>query len=185
MKEENKGTDDAVMAQQPGEADASKPAHVDQRAKLNDDGPPRDDNHEGEKGVEITKDGKDADGKRDVADNPNTPGTMEFPKKLLAKIDRRLLISMFFLNFISLMGRTNIGATLIRSMPMDLQLDAEKIFIVLVMPTAPLILFEVPSNLLMRLMERKLDFSYIHYMCLLDFVLGESALSFFPRSQSS
>jgi hypothetical protein len=81
---------------------------------------------------------------------------------------------MFFLNFISLMGRTNIGATLIRLMPSDLHLDATKIFLVLTMPVAPLILLEVPSNLLMRLLERRWDLSYMSFLCLLDLFLGMS-----------
>ncbi|KZL66426.1 major facilitator superfamily transporter, partial [Colletotrichum tofieldiae] len=95
-----------------------------------------------------------------------------FNKKLLYKLDMKLMIAIFFLNFLSLMGRTNIGAALIRQLPQDLKLDAMKVFIVLTMPAALLILFEVPSNLLMRLLDRKFNFSYMWYMCLLDVLLG-------------
>lgn len=97
-----------------------------------------------------------------------------FDRKLLYKLDWHLMIAMFFLNFLSLMGRTNIGAALIRQLPQDLKLDAMKVFVVLTMPAAPLILFEVPSNLLMRWLDRKINFSYMWYMCLLDLLLGQS-----------
>ncbi|KAK2035564.1 major facilitator superfamily transporter [Colletotrichum zoysiae] len=95
-----------------------------------------------------------------------------FDKKLLYKLDLKIMVAMFFLNFLSLMGRTNIGATLIRHLPQDLKLDAMKVFIVLTMPAVPLILFEVPSNLLMRFLDRKFNFSYMWYMCFLDIMLG-------------
>ncbi|KAK2775875.1 transmembrane transporter [Colletotrichum kahawae] len=95
-----------------------------------------------------------------------------FDRNLLYKLDRHLMIAMFFLNFLSLIGRTNIGAALIRQLPQDLKLDAMKVFVVLTMPAAPLILFEVPSNLLMRWLDRRLNFSYMWYMCLLDLLLG-------------
>lgn len=103
-------------------------------------------------------------------------GRKAFDKKLLYKLDLHLMVAMFFLNFLSLMGRTNIGAALIRQLPQDLKLDAMKVFIILTMPAAPLILFEVPSNLLMRWLDRRLDFSYMWYMCLLDVLLGSSRL---------
>ncbi|KAF9874255.1 transmembrane transporter [Colletotrichum karsti] len=99
-------------------------------------------------------------------------GRKVFDRKRLWKLDKHLMIAMFFLNFLSLMGRTNIGAALIRELPQDLKLDAMKVFVVLTMPAAPLILFEVPSNLLMRWLDRKLNFSFMWYMCLLDVLLG-------------
>ncbi|KAL0940041.1 transmembrane transporter [Colletotrichum truncatum] len=99
-------------------------------------------------------------------------GKNVFNRKLLYKLDKHLMIAMFFLNFLSLMGRTNIGAALIRMLPQDLKLDAMKVFIVLTMPAAPLILFEVPSNLLMRWLDRKINFSFMWYLCLLDVLLG-------------
>ncbi|KAK7444935.1 major facilitator superfamily transporter [Colletotrichum acutatum] len=102
----------------------------------------------------------------------SSAGAKTFDKKLLYKLDMRLMIAMFFLNFLSLMGRTNIGAALIRQLPQDLHLDAMKVFIVLTMPAAPLILFEVPSNLLMRFLNRKFNFPYLWYMCVLDILLG-------------
>ncbi|KAK1976266.1 major facilitator superfamily transporter [Colletotrichum cereale] len=95
-----------------------------------------------------------------------------FDNKLLYKLDLKLMVAMFFLNFLSLMGRTNIGAALIRQLPQDLKLDAMKVFIVLTMPAVPLILFEVPSNLLMRFLDRRFNFSYMWYMCFLDVMLG-------------
>ncbi|KXH52093.1 major facilitator superfamily transporter [Colletotrichum nymphaeae SA-01] len=102
----------------------------------------------------------------------SSAGAKTFDKKLLYKLDMRLMVAMFFLNFLSLMGRTNMGAALIRQLPQDLHLDAMKVFIVLTMPAAPLILFEVPSNLLMRFLNRKFNFPYLWYMCVLDILLG-------------
>ncbi|KAK1593409.1 major facilitator superfamily transporter [Colletotrichum navitas] len=99
-------------------------------------------------------------------------GGKTFDQKLLYKLDLKIMVAMFFLNFLSLMGRTNIGAALIRQLPQDLKLDAMKVFIVLTMPAVPLILFEVPSNLLMRFLDRRFNFHYMWYMCLLDVLLG-------------
>ncbi|TEA21696.1 putative transporter [Colletotrichum sidae] len=99
-------------------------------------------------------------------------GVKFYDRRLLWKLDKHLMIAMFFLNFLSLMGRTNIGAALIRNLPQDLKLDAMKVFVVLTMPAASLILFEVPSNLLMRWLDRRLNFSFMWYMCLLDVLLG-------------
>ncbi|KAK1970222.1 major facilitator superfamily transporter [Colletotrichum sublineola] len=107
----------------------------------------------------------------------SSTGGKTFDQKLLYKLDLKLMVAMFFLNFLSLMGRTNVGAALIRQLPQDLKLDAMKVFIMLTMPAAPLILFEVPSNLLMRFLDRRFNFSYMRYMCLLDVLLGVITLS--------
>ncbi|KAJ3941164.1 uncharacterized protein N0V96_009042 [Colletotrichum fioriniae] len=111
----------------------------------------------------------------------SSAGAKTFDKKLLYKLDMRLMIAMFFLNFLSLMGRTNIGAALIRQLPQDLHLDAMKVFIVLTMPAAPLVLFEVPSNLLMRFLNRKFNFPYLWYMCVLDILLGQGFVKTFDQ----
>lgn len=95
-----------------------------------------------------------------------------FDKRLLLKVDLHILTPMFFLNFLSLMGRTNIGAALIQGLPKDLKLNAIKIFLAITISLIPLILFEIPSNLLMRLLERKYNFSYMRYLSAITVFLG-------------
>jgi hypothetical protein len=108
-----------------------------------------------------------------------------FTERLLWKIDRHLLVPMFLLNFFSLMGRTNIGATLIQKLPQDLSLGQTEVFLVLTMPAVSLILFDVPSNLLMRYLERKIHLGYMRYLCLVNIGLGESLSNNPARSRSS
>ncbi|KAF7907557.1 uncharacterized protein EAF01_005143 [Botrytis porri] len=95
-----------------------------------------------------------------------------FDQKLALKLDLYLLTPMLFLNFLSLMGRTNIGAAMVQGLPKDLKMDAMKVFISVTIPLVPLILFEVPSNLLMRFLERKYNFSYMRYLSLMTALLG-------------
>ncbi|ESZ96060.1 hypothetical protein SBOR_3537 [Sclerotinia borealis F-4128] len=95
-----------------------------------------------------------------------------FDRKLVLKIDFYLLTPLLLLNFLSLMGRTNIGAAMVQGLPKDLKLDAMKVFLAITIPLVPLILFEVPSNLLMRFLERKYSFSYMRYMSIITALLG-------------
>lgn len=80
---------------------------------------------------------------------------------------------MFFLNFLSLMGRTNIGSALIQKLPQDLRLDATKLFLVIVMPLIMLIIFDIPSNLIMRWFEKQFGLAYMRYLSLITVLLGE------------
>lgn len=97
-----------------------------------------------------------------------------FDATLCSKLDFRILTPMFFLNFLSLMGRTNIGAALIQKLPVDLQMDATKTFLAIAMPVVMLIVFEVPSNLLMRWLDGRFGLSYMRYLSLITVGLGES-----------
>ena len=97
-----------------------------------------------------------------------------FDKKLALKVDLYLLIPMLFLNFLSLMGRTNIGAALIQGLPKDLKLNAMKVFLTISISLVPLILLEIPSNLLMRFLERKLNVSYMRYLSIITILLGKT-----------
>lgn len=105
-----------------------------------------------------------------------------FKERLCLKLDLHILTPMFFLNFLSLMGRTNIGAALIQELPKDLHLDAMKVFLAIAMPLVMLILFEVPSNLLMKWLETEINLSYMRYLSLITVGLGESLPCFFLRS---
>ncbi|KAK7993304.1 t-complex 1 subunit alpha [Apiospora arundinis] len=106
-------------------------------------------------------------------DSPAAPAEAAvFDAKLCAKLDFRILTPMFFLNFLSLMGRTNIGAALIQKLPVDLKMDAMKTFLAISMPVVMLILFEVPSNLLMRWFDKRYGLSYMRYLSLITVGLG-------------
>jgi predicted nucleotide-binding protein (sugar kinase/HSP70/actin superfamily) len=96
-----------------------------------------------------------------------------FDNKLALKVDFYLLTPMLFLNFVSLMGRTNIGTALIQKMPRDLKLDAMKVFLSISMTFIPLIVCEVPSNLLMRVLDKKYDITFMRYLALITFFLGK------------
>jgi len=97
----------------------------------------------------------------------------KFDTKLAAKLDFFLLTPMFFLNFLSLMGRTNIGAALIQKLPADLHLTAMKVFLAISIALVPLIVLEIPSNLLMRYLEKKYSFPYMRYLSAITICLGE------------
>jgi hypothetical protein len=96
-----------------------------------------------------------------------------FDNKLALKVDLYLLTPMLFLNFVSLMGRTNIGTALIQKMPQDLKLDAMKVFLSISMTFIPLIVCEVPSNLLMRVLDKKYNITFMRYLALITFFLGK------------
>lgn len=98
-----------------------------------------------------------------------------FKERLCLKLDLHILIPMVFLNILSLMGRTNIGAALIQELPADLHLTATKVFLATTMPLVMLILFEVPSNLLMKWLEVRFNFGYMRYLSLITVCLGEEA----------
>lgn len=95
-----------------------------------------------------------------------------FKDKLCLKLDLHILTPMFFLNFLSLMGRTNIGNALIQDLPEDLHLNAMKVFLAIAMPLVMLILFEVPSNLLMKWLETRFGLSYMRYLSCITIGLG-------------
>lgn len=114
---------------------------------------------------------------RETSHDPGSSRSSRFDKKLALKLDLYLLTPMLFLNFLSLMGRTNIGAAMVQSLPKDLKMDAMKVFLAVTIPLVPLILFEVPSNLLMRFLERKYNFSYMRYLSVMTALLGMFTLS--------
>lgn len=70
------------------------------------------------------------------------------------------------------MGRTNIGAALIQELPEDLELNAIRVFCATTIAMAPLILLEIPSNLLMRYLEKSRGLSYMRYLSIITILLG-------------
>lgn len=109
-----------------------------------------------------------------ASSSPNDGRTQTtFDAKLCRKLDLHILIPVFFLNFLSLMGRTNIGSALIQKLPQDLKLDATKLFLVIVMPMIMLMAFDIPSNLIMRFFERQFGIAYMRYLSLITVLLGK------------
>ncbi|KAK9771711.1 putative Major facilitator superfamily domain-containing protein [Seiridium cardinale] len=108
-----------------------------------------------------------------AASSPTHESTARpFDAKLCSKLDFHILTPIFFLNFLSLMGRTNIGSALIQQLPQDLKLDATKLFLVIVMPLIMLIIFDIPSNLIMRWLEKRFGLAYMRYLSLITVLLG-------------
>lgn len=97
----------------------------------------------------------------------------QFDRKLALKTDLHVLLPMLFLNFFSLMGRTNIGTALIQKLPIDLKLKPMDIVVAIVLAFVPLIVLEIPSNILMRVLEKKVGFGYIRYLSIMTAFLGE------------
>jgi hypothetical protein len=96
-----------------------------------------------------------------------------FDRELALKTDLHVLLPMLFLNFFSLMGRTNIGTALIQKLPTDLKLKPMDIFVAIVLAFIPLIVLEIPSNVLMRTLEKKVGLGYIRYLSIMTGLLGE------------
>lgn len=96
----------------------------------------------------------------------------KFGKRLCLKIDLHVLLPMFFLNLLSLMGRTNIGAALIQELIPDLHLTSMDVFLVIAITTVPIMVLDIPSQLLMRYLGRKVGLPFIRYLCLMDILLG-------------
>lgn len=106
-----------------------------------------------------------------IPHNGQTHGS--FDAKLCRKLDLHILTPVFILNFLSLMGRTNVGSALIQKLPQDLKLDASKLFLVIAMPLIMLVIFDIPSNLIMRWFERQFGIAYMRYLSLITVLLGE------------
>ncbi|PSR86967.1 major facilitator superfamily domain-containing protein [Coniella lustricola] len=119
------------------------------------------------------------DGDIPVSQNELTNATEKpvFTERLCLKIDAHVLLPMFFLNFLSLMGRTNIGAALVQKLVPDLHLDSIEVFFAIAITTAPIIVLEIPSQILMRFLRRKAGLPHSRYLCALDVGLGVVTLA--------
>lgn len=117
----------------------------------------------------------------DLASDAVQSETAVLDPMICYKLDLKILTPMFFLNFLSLMGRTNVGTALIQGLPEDLVMGSMQTFLAIVIPVVMLVLFEVPSNLLMRWLERRHGLPYVRYLSLVTVGLGR----FCPRSYSS
>lgn len=102
----------------------------------------------------------------------DAPISCTYDQKLALKIDFHVLLPMLFLNFFSLMGRTNIGTALIQKLPQDLKLNAMDVVIAVSLAFVPLIVLEIPSNILMRTLENNVGLPYIKYLSIITGLLG-------------
>jgi hypothetical protein len=144
-------------------------------------------------GVPLEKDSGVADTtvKYDHRKNPVTSQegvtarVYHFERTLCLKIDLYLLLPFLSLNFLSLMGRTNIGAALIQNLPQDLRLGPKEVFLCISIPVVPLILLEIPSNLLMRALEKRYGIGYMKYLSAITILLGASLLGRFLSTRKT
>ncbi|KAH9886338.1 major facilitator superfamily domain-containing protein [Xylariomycetidae sp. FL2044] len=95
----------------------------------------------------------------DVEDGeePKNAGTVdslqsdpEAERRLIRKCDRNILPCLFALYFLAFMDRTNIGNARIQGMTRDLQLSGTDYNVALFVFFIPYILFEVPSNIIIK-----------------------------------
>ncbi|KAK6397494.1 hypothetical protein LTR65_006471 [Meristemomyces frigidus] len=77
----------------------------------------------------------------------------EAEKKLLRKIDFRLIPPLWLLFMLAFLDRTNIGNARIQGMTKDLKMEGNDYNIALFIFFIPYILFEVPSNILIKRMK--------------------------------
>jgi len=101
-----------------------------------------------------------------------SPTGRVFSQQLCLKLDLHIMAPFALLNFLSLMGRTNIGAALIQKLPQDLRLGAMDVFLCVAIPNVALMLWELPSNLLMRWLESRWGLSYMKYLSTNTILLG-------------
>jgi hypothetical protein len=83
----------------------------------------------------------------------DTPGTNIDPvaeKKLLRKCDLHVLPPLFILFLLAFLDRTNIGNAKIQGLTKDLDMKDQDYNIALFVFFIPYILFEIPSNLLLK-----------------------------------
>ncbi|GAA6015269.1 hypothetical protein JCM11491_000993 [Sporobolomyces phaffii] len=85
------------------------------------------------------------------ADDPALQVSDEFAKKTIRKVDMRLLIILSAIYAVSLIDRTNISVARVAGMAKDLKLTVgERYSIITLVFFVPYIIFELPSNLLIR-----------------------------------
>ncbi|GAA5881185.1 hypothetical protein JCM16303_004834 [Sporobolomyces ruberrimus] len=85
------------------------------------------------------------------ADDPALQVSDEFAKKTIRKVDLRLLIILSAIYAVSLIDRTNISVARVAGMAKALQLTVgERYSIITLVFFVPYIIFELPSNLLIR-----------------------------------
>ena len=71
-------------------------------------------------------------------------------KALLRKIDMRVIPILFLLYLAAFLDRVNIGNALTLHMPQDLHLKGNESNVVLTIFFVPYVLFEIPSNILLK-----------------------------------
>lgn len=88
-------------------------------------------------------------------------------RRLLWKLDMRVLPPLFVLWFLSFIDRINIGMARLGGMEKDLGMQGNQFNIAMVIFFPPFILMEVPANMLLRKLSPKV------WLPMQNFVLGE------------
>jgi hypothetical protein len=76
--------------------------------------------------------------------------TPEEQKKIIWRIDRRLVLTLGFLYCVSLMDRTNTGIAVVAGMGVDLLLIKDRYSIIVLVFFIPYVLFQPPATVLLR-----------------------------------
>lgn len=90
-----------------------------------------------------------------ISSAEKAPATIEYPptideKALLRKIDIRVIPILFLLYLAAFLDRVNIANALTLRLPQDLHLKGNESNVALTIFFVPYVLFEIPSNILMK-----------------------------------
>ncbi|KAF2403916.1 MFS general substrate transporter [Trichodelitschia bisporula] len=85
----------------------------------------------------------------------------EEQKKIIHRVDRRLVTTVGIMYCISLMDRTNLGATMIAGMAIDLKLVGMRYSIITLVFFASYVVFQFPSTVVIRYLGPRLHLSVI------------------------
>jgi sugar phosphate permease len=92
-------------------------------------------------------DTKDSDRLNDERINAFTP---EEQKKIIRRIDRRLVVTLGFMYCVSLMDRTNLGIAVVAGMGVDLVLIGERYSIIVLLFFITYVLLQPPATVVLR-----------------------------------
>ncbi|ETI20026.1 hypothetical protein G647_09041 [Cladophialophora carrionii CBS 160.54] len=91
-----------------------------------------------------------SDGSDDLNDPRLTQFTPEEQKRIIRRVDRRLVLTLGFLYTVSLMDRTNLGNAIVAGMGVDLQLVDSRYSIIVVVFFLTYVLLQPPSTVVIR-----------------------------------
>ena len=103
--------------------------------------------------------------------------TPEEQKKIIRKIDRRLVLTLGFMYCVSLMDRTNTGIAVVAGMGVDLVLIGDRYSIIVLLFFLTYVLLQPPATVLLRKIGPRL------FLPLITFLWGATMICFgFVRS---
>ena len=86
-------------------------------------------------------------------------------KRVLRKCDMRVVPPTLVLFMLSFLDRVNIGNAAIQGLPVDLNMTGHDFNIALLILFIPFILFEIPSNLVMKNVKPSTWLSFLLFFC--------------------